>query len=78
MTQQITKWLFNWFESRVPRFELKADENYIDKGVIDSFGIIELVEAIEIQFAIRLDQNDLQSLELFSVAGLAAIIARKK
>tara|TARA_B110000305_G_scaffold127844_1_gene143078 strand:- start:182 stop:418 length:237 start_codon:yes stop_codon:yes gene_type:complete len=78
MTQQITKWLFNWFESRVPRFELKADENYIDKGVIDSFGIIELVEAIETQFSIRLDQNDLQSLELFSVAGLAAIIARKK
>jgi acyl carrier protein len=78
MTQQITKWLFNWFESRVPRFELKADENYIDKGVIDSFGIIELVEAIETQFSIRLDQNDLQSLELFSVAGLAAIIARKQ
>jgi acyl carrier protein len=78
MTQQITKWLFNWFESRVPRFELKADENYIEKGVIDSFGIIELVEAIETQFSIRLDQNDLQSLELFSVAGLAAIIARKQ
>ena len=78
MTQQITKWLFNWFESRVPRFALKADETYIDKGVIDSFGIIELVEAIETQFSIRLDQNDLQSLELFSVAGLAAIIARKQ
>ena len=46
--------------------------------MIDSFGIIELVEAIETQFSIRLDQNDLQSLELFSVAGLAAIIARKK
>lgn len=78
MTQQITEWLFDWFESRVPGLELKANENYIDKGVIDSFGIIELVESIETQFSIRLDQNDLQSLELFSVGGLAAIIARKQ
>jgi len=78
MNQQITEWLFDWFKSRVPDLDLKTDENYIDKGVIDSFGIIELVEAIETQFSIRLDQKDLQSLELFSIAGLAAIIARKQ
>ena len=78
MRENIEEWLFEWFRDRVPSLDLKADENYIDKGVIDSFGIIELVEAIETHFEIRLDQNDLQSLELFSIAGLAAIIARKK
>jgi acyl carrier protein len=78
MRENIEEWLFDWFRERVPSLELQADENYIDKGVIDSFGIIELVEAIETHFEIRLDQNDLQSLELFSIAGLAAIIARKK
>lgn len=78
MRENIEEWLFEWFRDRVPSLDLKADENYIDKGVIDSFGIIELVEAIETHFEIRLDQNDLQSLELFSIAGLAAIIACKK
>ena len=39
--------------------------------------VIELIEAIETKFAVRFDQKDMQSLELFSVDGLAAIISRK-
>jgi acyl carrier protein len=75
--QEITDWLMSWFRERVPGLELGVNENYIDKGVIDSFGIIELIEAIETKFAVRFDQKDMQSLELFSVDGLAAIISRK-
>lgn len=75
--QQISEWLMSWFQERVPGLELGETENYIDKGVIDSFGIIELIEAIESRFDIKFDQKDMQSLELFSVDGLASIISRK-
>jgi len=75
--QQIADWLMDWFKDRVPGLELDMNENYIDKGVIDSFGIIELIEAIESEYAIKFDQKDMQSLELFSVGGLAAIVSRK-
>ena len=74
---QITDWLMAWFENRVPGVELAPDENYVVKGVIDSFGIVELIEAIESQFAITFDQADMQSLELFSVDGLSSIVSRK-
>lgn len=77
MKQDVADWLMQWFEERVPSLELAPNENYIDKGVIDSFGIIELIEAVETKYGIMLDQDDMQSLELFSVDGLASIVSRK-
>ena len=77
MKKDVADWLMQWFEKRVPSLDLAPNENYIDKGVIDSFGIIELIEAVETKYGITLDQDDMQSLELFSVDGLASIVSRK-
>ena len=50
------------------------DENYFDAGAIDSFGVIELIEAVEDRFKIAFRQHDFQDRRFATVAGLAEIV----
>lgn len=50
---------------------------FLDVGLIDSFNLLAFVIAIEDEFRITLDPNDLQSREFRTVGGLVGIIAAK-
>lgn len=56
--------------------EEKLSYPYLDQGHVDSFGIIELVIAVEQRFGVRLDQHDLQSDEIRTPKGFAKLVAR--
>jgi acyl carrier protein len=70
-------WLRSWFAERAPQRSLAPDENYFEAEVIDSFGVIELIEAIETGFACRFGDTDFQDRRFSSLAGLAEIITEK-
>jgi acyl carrier protein len=70
-------WLRDWFKDKAPDRELQADENYFDAGAIDSFQVIELIEAIEDAFSCRFTETDFQDRRFVTLSGLAAIISEK-
>jgi len=56
---------------------LAYDSDLFENGVIDSFGVIEIVTFIQEQFGVELEPDDLMSDLLASVAGLAQLVQQK-
>ena len=56
---------------------LSYDSDLFDEGVIDSFGVIEIVTFIQEQFGVELGPDDLMSDLLASVGGLAILVQQK-
>ncbi len=57
---------------------LKNDDSFLEQGIIDSTGVLELVEWLEDEFSIQIEDDELVPENLDSVVLLAAFIARKK
>ncbi len=57
--------------------ELKDDDSFLDKGVIDSTGVLELVEWIEDNYQFKIEDDELIPENLDSINNLAAFIAKK-
>lgn len=55
-----------------------ADENLVEIGMIDSFGLVELVAFLESKFSIRLSDEDLVSSDLTSLNGMARLVAKRR
>jgi acyl carrier protein len=49
---------------------------YLDQGILDSFGIVEMVTELESQLEVRFSPGDLQSSEFRTVGGLIDLIER--
>ena len=56
---------------------LADDDSFLDKGIIDSTGVLELVAFLERRFAIHLQDQDLVPENLDSIANLARFVASK-
>lgn len=54
------------------------DASFLEEGIIDSLGIIELVSFVEKQFGISVPDQDLLPAHFDSVSRLGAYIARKQ
>ncbi len=57
---------------------LKNDESLLDLGIIDSTGILELVDWVEEEFKVDVEDDELIPENLDSVDNLVAYIARKR
>lgn len=49
---------------------------YLDEGIIDSLGLVMMIDELEREFGIRFGADDMQSYEFQTVSGLAGIIDR--
>ena len=67
-----------WFRRRAPHIELDPTNSYFDAGAIDSLGVIELIEDLELAFGVRFTQADFQDRRFPSVSGLAEILEEKQ
>jgi acyl carrier protein len=56
---------------------LKDDTSFLDEGIIDSTGILELVNFIEEQFSIKVDDEELVPENLDSINNVVAYLGRK-
>ena len=58
--------------------DIANDASFLQTGVIDSTGVLELVAFVEDEFAIDVGDDDLRPENLDSIALLVAFIARKQ
>lgn len=57
---------------------IKSDTSLLEKGVIDSTGVLELVSMIEAKHKIKVDDNELVPDNFDSIARLSSYIRRKQ
>ncbi len=78
MYQSIISWLKDYFSANAVLPDDVENINYFEAGLINSMGIIELIEAIESQFEIKFNAMHFQERRFSTVRGLAEIIDKLK
>lgn len=73
----IRQFIFDNFLFDAAEEDLGNDDSFLEQGIIDSTGVLELVEWIEDTFEISVDDEELIPENLDSVNQLAAFIAKK-
>lgn len=58
-------------------FNLDDDESFLEAGVVDSLGVVELVSFVEENYKISVPDDDIVPDNFDSVDNLAAYIARR-
>ena len=76
--QQIRQYIFETFLFDADDSSLKNNDSFLDQGVIDSTGVLELVDWLEETFSIKVEDEELVPENLDSVINLAAFIEKKK
>ena len=56
--------------------DLKDDTSFLEEGIIDSTGVLELIEYLEEEFNIQIDDEDLIPENLDSLNNLEQFIAK--
>ncbi len=56
---------------------LSDDDSFLEKGIIDSTGILELIAFIEQQYRIKVQDEELVPQNLDSITNIAGFIERK-
>lgn len=57
---------------------LASDDSFLESGIIDSTGVLELVGFLEQQFGIRIEDRELVPANLDSVNRVARFVERKR
>jgi acyl carrier protein len=58
-------------------FRYADDTPLLREGIIDSLGVVELVEFVQAHFAVKVEQQDVRPENFDSVARLAEFVRRK-
>ncbi|HZP02566.1 MAG TPA: acyl carrier protein [Terriglobia bacterium] len=74
---RLRKFVIDNFLFGEPNGSLSDDDSFVEKGIIDSTGILELVAFLEKHFQIRVEDEELTPDNLDSVNKVAAYIRRK-
>jgi acyl carrier protein len=74
---KIRQFIFDNFLFDAEEGDLQNDSSFLDQGIIDSTGVLELVEWLEDDFGLTIDDEELIPENLDSVNNLAAFIAKK-
>ena len=59
-------------------FKYADDAPLLREGIIDSLGVVELVEFVQTQFGVKVEQREVRPDNFDSVAKLAAFVRSKK
>jgi len=57
--------------------DLKEDTSFLEEGIIDSTGVLELVDFLEEEFGISIDDEELVPENLDSINNVTAYLERK-
>ncbi len=58
--------------------ELKNDDSFMERGIIDSTGVLELVAFLEEQFQVKVEDEDLIPANLDSINNLLLYLKKKQ
>ena len=73
----VRKFIFTNFLFDAEESALDNDTSFLEQGIIDSTGVLELVEWLEETFAMKVEDEELIPENLDSVNRLVQFIARK-
>ena len=75
--EKIRAFIFSNFLFDADQGALENDASFLEQGIIDSTGVLELVEWLEETFSIKVEDDELIPENLDSVNRLGQFIARK-
>ena len=58
-------------------FDYPDDVSFLDEGIIDSLGVMELIEFVQKSFGVQVEQSEVTPDNFDSVVKLAAFVRRK-
>ena len=61
-----------------PNLRLGDDDRLLEKGIIDSMGVMELVTFLQEQFTIAVDESEITEDHFGSISAIAAFVAEKR
>jgi acyl carrier protein len=61
-----------------PDYELSNDDSFVDRGIVDSTGVLELVMFVENRFGLSIGDGEMVPANLDSVNNLIRFITRKR
>jgi acyl carrier protein len=76
--QDIRKFIVDNFLFGRDDGKLKADTSFLDTGIIDSTGVMELVMFVERECGFKIEDHELDPQNLDSISRLAKFIERKQ
>lgn len=68
----------NFLYLRPADFSLHDGDRLMERGVIDSMGVVELISFLEDTFAIRVQEDEISEANLGTVRAIAAFVSRKR
>lgn len=74
--QQIAQFLSGRFRAAIRRGELGFDDPLISSGIVDSFGVLEVIAFLEDTFGVVIDPTRHELTEFETVNGIAALLDR--
>jgi acyl carrier protein len=74
---QIREFIVENFLFGVEDLQLEDDDSFLEKGIIDSTGILELIEYLEESFAVSIQDDELVPENLDSLNRVDSFIMRK-
>ena len=77
MRDELRRFVFENFMLGRAQDELDEDASFLDSGIIDSTGVMELVDFLEDRFGITVEDSELTPDNLDSISRLSAYLAAK-
>ncbi len=77
VVKKLREFIFENFLFTEDESALGNDDSFMEKGIIDSTGILEVIEYIGEEFSVNVEDDELVPKNLDSVSNLAAFIQRK-
>jgi acyl carrier protein len=75
--QEIRQFIVDNFLFGQKDAKLSSDDSFLDKGIIDSTGVLELVSHLEKAYRIKVDDADLVPANLDSLRNIVKFLDRK-
>ncbi len=76
--KKIRQFIFENFLFDADEADLDNDASFLEEGIIDSTGVLELVEWLEEEFGFKIEDEELIPENLDTVNLIAAFVQRKK
>jgi acyl carrier protein len=77
MESQAKHWLIQWLRRRNPGLEISESSKIYDDGLVDSFGILELLQDTEQHFSIYFQDHELRQKFFRTIDDFARMIDKK-
>ena len=78
MEQKIIDYIKNELHSSTPNLDIEPDDDLLSAGLVDSIGMMRLIQYIEEQFSIKVAPQDMTIENFITVDAMAKYISASK